>query len=324
MNSAYQPNTKICSQEVDPSLIWKLHIRLPFNHVTTIVTLLETYNLLSVSYFEDQNSPLTNTLDDNGFPLASQFIVECYAHSQIDLLIIEQAVIACLATQKIDDTLVSYSIEPVNHHDWLSECYQHLPAQRIGKFYIYGSHIAENPSDDEIGLRIDAATAFGSGDHQTTAGCLELLDHLHKNFSEFSEIVDVGCGSGILGIACKKLWPLANTTLIDCDKEAVKVACHNANLNQVTVDVLQSDGLDQYRAGTTTVGLIVANILLQPLCDLKNDFYQTLQPAGYLIVSGIIESQYNTIQEQYHDCGFTVVKTVCRDTWVSVLLKKRA
>ena len=92
---------------------------------------------------------------------------------------------------------------PVPKKNWLRECLVSFPPISIGRYYIYGSHIKEAPPTDKIALKIDAATAFGSGEHATTQGCLNMFDKLLTDYRPHT-ILDMGCGSGILSMAAVK------------------------------------------------------------------------------------------------------------------------
>ena len=113
--------------------------------------------------------------------------------------------------------------------NWLEASYQGFPPIEVRDFYIYGSHINTQPPKDKIALQIDAATAFGTGEHQTTHGCLEALSDLTI---KPKTVLDVGCGSGILGMAFAKKYHQA-VDAVDIDPESVRVAIENAQKNNL-------------------------------------------------------------------------------------------
>ena len=126
--------------------------------------------------------------------------------------------------------------------DWMARLRESFPPIRVGRFYLHGSHLPPGPPGT-ISLMVDAATAFGSGEHATTRGCLMALDRLASR-GRRRRPLDVGTGTGVLAIGAAKAWwvPVAAT---DLDRESVRVARTNTRLNRVArwVRVDAADGL---------------------------------------------------------------------------------
>lgn len=118
--------------------------------------------------------------------------------------------------------------------NWLTKNVIRFPPLATDDFYIYGTHEEEVPDTNKHRLRIYAATAFGSGQHQTTRLCLEFLSRLYHQGFKPAKILDMGCGSGILALAALKLWPEAAAVAADIDREAVIVTLQNAADNGLT------------------------------------------------------------------------------------------
>ncbi len=180
-------------------------------------------------------------------------------------------------------------IEHLASRNWLAANLAQFPSFGIGRFFVYGSHITERVPIGRIGLLVDAGTAFGSGRHASTAGCLTALDDLSRR--RFRRPLDMGCGSGILAIAIAKLWR-APVLAADADGEAVAVTRQNARLNGVgdRVRAIRADG---YHApgirAARPFDLIVCNILARPIKRMAAGLARGLQPGGVAVLSGFLE-----------------------------------
>ena len=229
---------------------------------------------------------------------------------------------------EITDALV-WHIENLDPSiNWLQRSYNELAAFPVGNFYIYGSHHAADPAfkvpEGLTGLLIDAATAFGSGQHGTTSGCLEALQALPvapKN------ILDVGTGSGILAIAAHKLWPAAAATATDNDPEAVRVAAVHARANHIADGAMRficAEGFDDPAiAAQGPYDLIIANILAPPLKDMATALCAAAAKDGTIILSGILaEGQADDVQAVYEVCGTRAENRLVRGEWATLILRK--
>ena len=201
--------------------------------------------------------------------------------------------------------------------NWLESSYQGFPPIEVGKYYIYGSHITTQPPTDKISLMIDAATAFGTGEHQTTHGCLKALD----NLTEIpNTILDVGCGSGILGMAFAKTYN-KKVDAVDIDPESVRVAQENAAKNNLDnlLTVWQSDGYSQVKK---SYDLIFCNILAKPLIEMASDLANHLNPNGIAILSGFLNNQENWVKKAHLEAGLTFIKHYRINGWTTLVMKK--
>ena len=188
-------------------------------------------------------------------------------------------------------------MEQLPEKNWLAENRASFPPLMVGKFFVHGSHYTDPLPTDRISLHIDAAMAFGSGEHATTRGCLEALSHL-ASLVHPTTCLDMGCGSGILALAMAKLFPTAAITACDNDPFAVNTTRENAILNHAAVESLLTDGYAGLEHGKK-FDLITANILAQPLCDMAADAAQALKPDGYLVLSGFYGHQIPKIMEHH-------------------------
>ena len=153
--------------------------------------------------------------------------------------------------------------------DWIKLSQEGLPPVRAGRFFVYGAHDAGMVPHGVIPMRIEAGMAFGTGHHETTALCLAVLSDLAKR-RRFTNVLDMGCGTGLLAIGAAKLWR-RRVIASDIDPEAVAVARENALVNGEAplIRAVVADGLTHPAiAKAAPFDLIVANILAGPLTQL--------------------------------------------------------
>ncbi len=210
---------------------------------------------------------------------------------------------------------------PIPQKNWLRECLVSFPPIAIGRYYVYGSHIEEAPPADKISMKIDAATAFGSGEHATTQGCLNMFDKLLKMMSP-NTILDMGCGSGILSMAAVKALN-GNVTVdaVDIDPESVRVTSKNIRENNVDkhIHTWYSEG---YEKVAGTYDLIFANILARPLMEMAPDLFNHLNPGGYAILSGFLNRQRRWVLDAHEKAGLIHVDDEKIKEWGTLLVKR--
>ena len=209
---------------------------------------------------------------------------------------------------------------PLPQEDWVAAVYKDFPPLSLGKFYIYGSHVQETAPVGLIPLQIDAATAFGSGQHESTEGCLKALTIL-ANSGSFQQPLDVGCGSGILALAMASLWDVP-VVACDNDPEAIRVCGENAKLNHFEgrIEVILSEGftdipLRQY-------DIISANILAGPLCQMASQAVQALEPGGIIVLAGLLNRQAEDVIDAYRSVGTKLVEQFFIGDWSTLIMRK--
>lgn len=215
------------------------------------------------------------------------------------------------------------ALEDIPDRDWLAWSYQQFPPFAVGRFFIYGQHYKDDIPAGQTGLQIDAATAFGSGEHGTTAGCLTLMQDLCDSGAAPARILDLGCGSGILAIAAAKLWLDATVSGSDIDAEAVRVSALHAAANQEDdIDFLTAEGLnDACLSARAPYDLLIANILAGPLKEMAADLCAATAAGGRIILSGILDEQAEEVQAVYEAHGWAPVQTHHDRGWTSFLLR---
>ena len=203
--------------------------------------------------------------------------------------------------------------------DWVKQVQLDFPPVKIANFFIYGSHFKQRISSNLIAIEIDASRAFGTGEHATTSLCLSLIAFVAKQQNCYN-ILDMGCGSGILAIACAKVWP-ANIAAADIDADSVEITKRNLKLNRVKANIFLSNGCSSKRIKQYgSYDLIVANILAKPLLKLAKYLKSNLKVGGKIILSGILNSQEQMIIKSYRSQHLIVNKISRRNGWSAILL----
>ncbi|NQV43477.1 MAG: 50S ribosomal protein L11 methyltransferase [Rhodospirillales bacterium] len=239
-----------------------------------------------------------------------------------DREIIERGARALARDIGLDVPTFVYDLRPpVN---WLAENLASFPPVRHGRYFIHGTHFNEPLPGGVTPLQLDAGTAFGSGEHPTTAGCLLVLDRLAKEF-RFARPLDVGCGSGILAIAAAKTWG-APVLASDIDPESVAVTRANAKQNNVAhlIQAVESNGYKHrniFRGGP--FDLVTANILARPLAKLARDLGRVIAPGGIAILSGVVERDAAWMIRVHRLVGFHLLNHTVIKGWSTLVLEKR-
>ena len=205
----------------------------------------------------------------------------------------------------------------VDGDDWIEIWRKHYRPMLFGKVWVCPEWLEKEVPDDKIKVRIDSNMAFGTGEHETTSMVIEMMQEYIK---PSDTVIDVGCGSGILGIAAVKLGA-AHAILTDIDFVAVKSAEHNCMLNGVSdkTTVALANLLDD----TSVKGeLIVANITAEVLGVLARGILKNIKEKGILIMSGIIRSRYDFVLKTYSDLGFNLIEKRQKGEWISMAMRK--
>lgn len=201
---------------------------------------------------------------------------------------------------------------------WEREWLQHFEPIRCGERLWVCPHGHEVDADGAVILRLDPGLAFGTGTHQTTALCLEWLD---ANTHAGTEVIDFGCGSGILGIAALLLGA-ARVRAVDIDPQALIATRDNANRNGIAPGRLlvgEPGLLDAAQPADT----VLANILAAPLIALAPSLAALTRPGGHAVLSGVLAAQSGEVCAAYAE-WFGEPLVTRRDEWCRIVMQRRA
>lgn len=203
--------------------------------------------------------------------------------------------------------------------DWIAEWKKSWRESEVGRFIIAPPWIEPAPlastsssSQSPITIRINPGMAFGTGTHETTRLCLKAIEKHYRGGS----FLDVGTGTGILAIAAAKLFPGERIEALDIDPEAVEVAKENAQFNQV------QEGID-FRTGsvdeqTASADLVCANLTATVIVDLLPSLLGVT--CGTLVLSGILDSQLDMIQQRLAELGAAVREGDQDGEWIALVV----
>lgn len=211
-------------------------------------------------------------------------------------------------------------VTPLTAQDWVTLSQQGLEPIREGRFLVHTSaHPVEPPAGGRAFL-IDAGQAFGTGHHATTSGCLLMLDGLADR--AFTNVIDVGTGTGLLAFAAAHLWPDARITATDIDPAAVEVTRENAARNGVALPTLiVADGaLDTALTAGAPYDLVIANILAGPLVSMAPELAAIAAPDATIVLAGLLETQRGEVVAAFESCGARLDAVDRRGDWTILRL----
>ena len=217
---------------------------------------------------------------------------------------------------------VEFAVSELPDTDWVAHVRRELAPVEAGRFFVYGGHDADKLPGGRIGLRIEAAMAFGTGHHGTTLGCLQVLDGLVSDGLQAKTVADIGCGTAVLAMAAARVWPGAEVIASDIDAVAVEVADANLEANDLTgaLRCVEATGFDHPDLAGP-FDLVFANILKGPLIALAPDMARSVASGGYVILSGTLNAQAQEVIAIYRENGFNLVKSTEIVDWTTLLLR---
>jgi ribosomal protein L11 methyltransferase len=222
-------------------------------------------------------------------------------------------------------------VEELPEEDWVTLSQQGLEPVQAGRFFVHTSSYADHIPAGTVPFLIDASQAFGTGGHDTTAGCLSMLDRLARQGASPRNIADIGTGTGLLAFAAMHLWPAAKMIASDIDPASIFVTRDNAGINSVPLGrsggrlaLAVAPGTDhpaiRHRA---PYDLVIANILAGPLITLAPDIASATAPGGHAILAGLIARQMEPVLAAYRAHGFRLAARGGSAEWPCLLLVKR-
>ena len=224
--------------------------------------------------------------------------------------------------EKIKSSLgktLALKIEPLEDKDWVRAWMDDYKPMQFGeRLWVCPKHLPV-PNPQATNLMLDPGLAFGTGTHPTTALCLQWLD---ANSVSGKQIIDFGCGSGVLAIAALLLGA-SHCDAVDIDPQAITASMDNAQENNVAekLDLYLADAFAE-KVNAKEYDLVLANILAGPLTELAEQLSTYCKAGGDIVLSGILESQASKIIEAYSP-WFELEPITVEDEWIRVTGKKK-
>jgi ribosomal protein L11 methyltransferase len=208
------------------------------------------------------------------------------------------------------------AIQPLQERDWVRSSLADLQPMQFGRRLWVCPSWQAPPQADAVNLMLDPGLAFGTGTHPTTALCLEWLD-AQPDLAGL-QVIDYGCGSGILAIAAALLGA-ANVDAVDNDPQALQATAENALKNQVEERI---HGYLPQCFAAAPADILLANILANPLCQLAPRLAALVKPGGWLVLSGILAEQADQVLAAYQ-AYIGAAQRVERDGWIRLALRRK-
>ncbi|WP_020177282.1 50S ribosomal protein L11 methyltransferase [Methyloferula stellata] len=211
----------------------------------------------------------------------------------------------------------------IDQKDWVAASLEGLVPVRAGRFLVHGAHDRAALRENDIGLEIEAALAFGTGHHGSTRGCLLMLDRVAKRRKPLA-ILDLGTGSGVLAIAAARLFH-RRVQASDIDSVSVAAAASNARLNGAAAYVrpVHAAGLAHPKlAAGAPYDLVFANILARPLRRMAAAVVQHMASGGEIILSGLLARDVPGVISAYGAQGLRLSHRLEIEGWVTLLMQR--
>lgn len=222
-------------------------------------------------------------------------------------------------------------LERLPDEDWLTISQQGLKPVHAGRFYVRTSGGEPAPAG-AVEFVVEASQAFGTGGHETTHGCLEMLDAQKRRGARFDEIADIGTGTGLLAFAASHLWPRARMTASDIDPVSIEVTEENAAINAVSLGrgigqlaLCVAPGADHpLILKRAPYDLVIANILAGPLIELAPSLSAIVRDGGTLVLAGLLANQTEAVAGAYRAQGLRLAERADRGEWPCLRMTKRS
>jgi ribosomal protein L11 methyltransferase len=221
-------------------------------------------------------------------------------------------------------------VEALPDEDWVTLSQQGLEPVTAGRFHV--RNIASDPElPGHVNLLIEAGRAFGTGQHETTAGCLAMLDRMRRVGMRFSNVADIGTGTGLLAFAALYLWPRSYAIASDIDPVAVEISAENARDNAIALGdgrgklaLVTAAGADHSAiVGRAPYDLLIANILAGPLIELAPSLCALVEDGGTIVLAGLLNEQADAVIAAYRAQGMRLAERSDRGDWPTLRLRKR-
>ena len=283
----------------------QLSLNVSANETESLVAFFESAGAVSVTFQDAADQPLFEP-DPGDTPLWSETKIIALFDDALDVTLLTQQ----LAESFGAETAQKLQLETLEDRDWERVWLEDFHPMQFGKnLWICPAGLRPENTANAVIIDLDPGLAFGTGTHPTTALCLEWLDaHLPTGL----EVLDFGCGSGVLGIAALKLG--ADRVLAaDIDEQALWATGENAQRNQVAENIQAL--LPEQMAENYCADIVLANILANPLIELASLLSGYVKPQGRLVLSGILKEQAEAVADAYRP-WFDMLSPVVKEEWV--------
>lgn len=242
-----------------------------------------------------------------------------YFDAHTDAEAIARDLAAAFAAAGIRSSLISIRITAIADQDWMQKWKEGFAPIDIGERLVIAPSWRLPEATERIVIQIDPGMAFGTGTHETTRMCLELIEARWRG----GRLLDVGTGTGILAIAASKLAPGAEITAIDIDPLAVEVAGENMEINRAAgaIDIREGQP-DQYAGGAFDV--VVANLTAEVIIALMADLAGCMAASGTMILSGILTTLAADVERALHEAGMGVLERRQAGEWSALVAAREA
>lgn len=279
----------------------ELHITTTAEHIDALSEQLFSWDASAVTLHDGGNQPIFEPSPTTPRVWDKTVLIGLFEET-IDTNLIAAQLFKHAAVEDI-------AIKKVADEDWVRRCLDSFTPLTFGKRLWVCPSWQQPPSPDSVNVILDPGLAFGTGTHETTSLCLEWLD---EHITSQKNVIDYGCGSGILGIAALKLGA-KNVIAIDNDPQALVSAAQNAERNDLQPDVFKTFLPES--APKLQADLVIANILATPLITLSETLAGLTRPGGNIVLSGILNTQVEDICSTYSR-WFVMHPPVFKGDWV--------
>ncbi len=215
-------------------------------------------------------------------------------------------------------------VSTIKKEDWTEVWKRYFKIQHISPtLVIKATWLEYSSTPGQTVIEIDPGMSFGTGSHETTQACLKIIEEMASGSSNKS-LLDAGCGSGILSIAASKLG-FSPIYAFDYDEECIPGTLENMERNEVPKDSinLQQADISKYEPNLK-FDFVVANIISSVLKENNDRLLSWIKPGGYLILAGILRTEYEQVREYFLNENITEIKTLTEKEWTSGLFYKKA
>ena len=264
--------------------------------------------------FEGADMPIAFFED----PASGNWIVDVFREGD-DAAGLEAAIRDALGSDAFAAPLACAVLDEV---DWVTASLEGLHAIRAGRFVVHGLHARDAVGPTDIGIRVEASRAFGTGHHGTTLGCLQLIGWVCAR-QRFTRVLDIGTGTGVLAMAAAHVTH-APVVATDIDPISVEVTRENVRQNGLApwIRAALADGVKGAPVNGAPYDLIMANILAGPLIAMAAAMTSLLLPGGTIILSGLMRHQERAVLARYRAHGMVLARRVHHGEWSALLLRR--